>query len=36
MDIFTIAFWIIAIVLTVISLIKDKKKTFAAMKNQRA
>ena len=35
MDIFTIAFWIIAIVLTVISLIKDKKKTFAAMKKSK-
>ena len=36
MDIFTIAFWIIAIVLTVISLIKDKKKTFAAMKKSKS
>jgi uncharacterized membrane protein YraQ (UPF0718 family) len=35
MDIFTIAFWIIAIVLTVISFIKDKKKTFAAMKKSK-
>lgn len=35
MDIFTIAFWLIAIVLTVISLIKDKKKTFAAMKKSK-
>ena len=36
MDIFTIAFWIIAIVLTVISFIKDKKKTFAAMKKSKS
>ncbi len=35
MDLFTIAFWIIAIVLTAISLIKDKKKTFAAMKKSK-
>ena len=35
MDIFTIIFWIIAIVLTVISLIKDKKKTFEAMKKSK-
>lgn len=35
MDIFTIIFWVIAIVLTVISLIKNKKKTFAAMKKSR-
>ena len=35
MDIFTIAFWVIAIVLTAISLIKDKKKTFAAMKKSK-
>lgn len=32
---FNLAFWIIAIVLTVISLIKDKKKTFAAMKKSK-
>ena len=35
MDIFTIAFWVIAIILTAISLIKDKKKTFAAMKKSK-
>ena len=35
MDIFTIAFWILAIILTIISLIKDKKKTFAAMKKSK-
>ncbi len=35
MDIFTMAFWILAIVLTIISLIKDKKKTFAAMKKSK-
>lgn len=35
MDIFTKAFWLIAIVLIVISLVKDKKKTFAAMKKSK-
>lgn len=35
MDIFTILFWVIAIVLTVISLIKNKQKTFAAMKKSK-
>lgn len=35
MDIFTIAFWVIAIVLTVVSLMKDKKKTFVAMKKSK-
>lgn len=35
MDIFTIGFWIIAIVLTIISLVKDKKKTFEAMKKSK-
>lgn len=35
MDIFTIIFWIAAIVLTVISLVKNKKKTFDAMKKTR-
>ena len=35
MDIFTIVFWVIAIILTAISLIKDKKKTFEAMKKSR-
>jgi uncharacterized membrane protein YraQ (UPF0718 family) len=35
MDIFTIIFWIIAIVLTIVSLVKNKKKTFAAMKKTR-
>lgn len=35
MDIFTKAFWAIAIVLTVISLIKDKEKTFGAMKKSK-
>lgn len=35
MDIFTIVFWIIAIILTIFSLVKDKKKTFAAMKKSR-
>ena len=32
MDIFTIIFLVIAFILTVLSLIKNKKKTFAAMK----
>ena len=35
MDIFTKAFWLIAIALTVISLVKDKNKTFAAMKKSK-
>ena len=35
MDIFTIVFYVIAVVLTVISLVKDKKKTFAAMKKSK-
>ncbi|NLM78237.1 MAG: permease [Ruminococcaceae bacterium] len=36
MDIFTIVFWIIAIILTVVSFIKDKKKTVAAMKKSKS
>ncbi len=35
MDIFTIIFWVIAIVLTSVSLIKNKQKTFAAMKKSK-
>jgi len=35
MDIFTVIFWIIAIVLTIISLIKNKQKTFEAMKKSK-
>jgi len=35
MDIFTIIFWVIAIILTVMSLVKDKKKTFDSMKAAR-
>ena len=35
MDIFTVLFWVIAIILTVISLVKDKKKTFEAMKKSK-
>ncbi len=35
MDIFTITFWIIAIVLFVISIVKNKKKTFEAMKKSK-
>jgi uncharacterized membrane protein YraQ (UPF0718 family) len=34
-DIFTIIFWVIAIVLTVVSLVKNKQKTFAAMKKSK-
>jgi uncharacterized membrane protein YraQ (UPF0718 family) len=34
-DIFTIVFWVIAVILTAVSLIKDKKKTFAAMKKSK-
>jgi uncharacterized membrane protein YraQ (UPF0718 family) len=35
MDIFTVIFWIIAIVLTIISLVKNKQKTFEAMKKSK-
>jgi uncharacterized membrane protein YraQ (UPF0718 family) len=35
MDIFTVLFWVIAIILTVISLVKDQKKTFEAMKKSK-
>lgn len=35
MDIFTIIFWIIAVVLFCISVIKNKKKTFEAMKKSK-
>ena len=35
MDIFTIIFWAVAIVLTIVSLIKNKQKTFAAMKKSK-
>lgn len=35
MDIFVLSFWIIAIVMTVISIIKDKKKTFVSMKKSK-
>jgi uncharacterized membrane protein YraQ (UPF0718 family) len=35
MDIFTIAFALIALVLTIISLVKDRQKTFAAMKKSK-
>lgn len=35
MDIFVIIFWVIAIILTVISIIKDRKKTFASMKKSK-
>jgi uncharacterized membrane protein YraQ (UPF0718 family) len=36
MDIFTLFFWIIAVALIVISLIKSKKKTFEAMKKSKS
>lgn len=36
MDIFTRLFWIITLVLTAISLMKNKKKTFEAMKKSKA
>ena len=35
MDIFTVLFWVIAIILTLISLVKDQKKTFEAMKKSK-
>ncbi len=35
MDKFTIVFLVIALVLTIVSLVKDKKKTFAAMKKSK-
>ena len=35
MDIFTIIFWVIAVVLFCISVIKNKKKTFEAMKKSK-
>ena len=36
MDIFTLLFLIVAVGLTVVSIIKDKKKTFAAMKKSKS
>ena len=36
MDIFVISFWVIAIILIIISIIKDKKKTFASMKKSKS
>lgn len=35
MDIFTILFWVIAIALFIVSLIKNRQKTFAAMKKSK-
>ena len=35
MDIFTLIFWAIAVVLTIISLIRNRQKTFAAMKKSK-
>lgn len=36
MDIFTLIFLLVAVVLTILSLIKNKKKTFAAMKKSKS
>lgn len=36
MDIFTLSFWGISIVLTIISLVKSKEKTFNAMKKSKS
>lgn len=36
MDVFTLWFWVIAITLTILSLIKNKKKTIAAMKKSKS
>lgn len=36
MDIFTIIFWVIAVVLFVVSLMKNRSKTFAAMKKSKS
>lgn len=35
MDIFTLIFWAVAIVLTIISLVRNRQKTFAAMKKSK-
>ncbi|NLW88884.1 MAG: permease [Clostridiaceae bacterium] len=35
MDIFSVGFWVVAIILTVISFIKSKKKTLGAMKQAK-
>ncbi|NCA98486.1 MAG: permease [Clostridia bacterium] len=35
MDIFTLLFWAIAVVLTVVSLVRNRAKTFAAMKKSK-
>ncbi len=35
MDIFVICFWVIAVVLTIISIVKDRKKTFGSMKKSK-
>jgi uncharacterized membrane protein YraQ (UPF0718 family) len=35
MDIFTICFWAAAVILTIVSIIKDRKKTFSSMKKSR-
>ncbi|MBS4536462.1 permease [Clostridium sp. D2Q-14] len=36
MDIFTIIFWIITISLTIVALVKEKRRTFEAMKKSRS
>ena len=36
MDIFTIIFWVIAVVMFVVSLVKSKEKTFDAMKKSKS
>ena len=36
MDIFTLSFWAISIILFVISITKDKKKTIIAMKKSKS
>lgn len=36
MDIFTILFWVISIILVIVSLVKSKKKTVEAMKKSKA
>lgn len=35
MDVFTLSFWVIAIALTILSIIKNKKKTLEAMKKSK-
>lgn len=35
MDIFTLSFWVITLVLTMVSIVKSRKKTFEAMKKSK-